>query len=79
MTSLSDSCDSLYRAHGWCESRYAIFDSLSDHFMIEMLQEWRSLSFDTLTGKMFAAYLASAAADCFVGQIFPVCGGWVPR
>lgn len=28
---------------------------------------------------MFAAYLASAAADCFVGQIFPVCGGWVPR
>ena len=28
---------------------------------------------------LFAAYLASAAADCFVGQIFPVCGGWVPR
>ena len=28
---------------------------------------------------MFAAYLASASADCFVGQIFPVCGGWVPR
>jgi len=26
---------------------------------------------------MFAAYLASAAADCFVGQIFPLCGGWV--
>ncbi len=27
----------------------------------------------------FAAYLASASADCFVGQVFPVCGGWVPR
>ncbi len=28
---------------------------------------------------MFVAYLASTHADCFVGQIFPVCGGWVPR
>jgi len=28
---------------------------------------------------MFAAYLCSAAADCFVGQVFPVCGGWVQR
>jgi 2-keto-3-deoxy-L-fuconate dehydrogenase len=27
----------------------------------------------------FAAYLCSAAANCFVGQVFPVCGGWVPR
>ncbi len=27
----------------------------------------------------FAAYLCSAAANCFVGQIFPVCGGWAPR
>jgi 2-keto-3-deoxy-L-fuconate dehydrogenase len=27
----------------------------------------------------FAAYLCSDAADCFVGQIFPVCGGWVAR
>jgi 2-keto-3-deoxy-L-fuconate dehydrogenase len=27
----------------------------------------------------FAAYLCTAAANCFVGQIFPVCGGWVPR
>ncbi len=25
---------------------------------------------------LFAAYLASDAAACFVGQIFPVCGGW---
>lgn len=25
---------------------------------------------------MFAAYLCSDAADCFVGQVFPVCGGW---
>lgn len=28
---------------------------------------------------LFAAYLCSSAADCFVGQIFPVCGGWVAR
>jgi 2-keto-3-deoxy-L-fuconate dehydrogenase len=28
---------------------------------------------------MFAAYLCSEASDCFVGQVFPVCGGWVPR
>ena len=27
----------------------------------------------------FAAYLCSAPASCFVGQIFPVCGGWVAR
>lgn len=27
----------------------------------------------------FAAYLCSEAANCFVGQIFPVCGGWAPR
>jgi len=27
----------------------------------------------------FAAYLCSAAANCFVGQVFPVCGGWVAR
>ena len=25
---------------------------------------------------LFAAYLASDAAACFVGQVFPVCGGW---
>jgi 2-keto-3-deoxy-L-fuconate dehydrogenase len=27
----------------------------------------------------FAAYLCSDAADCFVGQVFPVTGGWVVR
>jgi NAD(P)-dependent dehydrogenase (short-subunit alcohol dehydrogenase family) len=27
----------------------------------------------------FAAYLCSDAADCFVGQVFPVCGGWAVR
>ena len=27
----------------------------------------------------FAAYLCSDAADCFVGQVIPVCGGWVAR
>jgi 2-keto-3-deoxy-L-fuconate dehydrogenase len=30
-------------------------------------------------GAEFAAYLCSAAADCFVGQVFPVCGGWLQR
>ena len=28
---------------------------------------------------LFAAYLCSDAAACFVGQVFPVCGGWVVR
>jgi len=28
---------------------------------------------------MFCAYLASDHANCFVGQVFPVCGGWVGR
>jgi 2-keto-3-deoxy-L-fuconate dehydrogenase len=28
---------------------------------------------------LFAAYLCSPAADCFVGQVFPVCGGWAAR
>ena len=28
---------------------------------------------------MFAAYLCSDAADCFVGQVFAVSGGWVAR
>lgn len=27
----------------------------------------------------FAAYLCSERANCFVGQVFPVCGGWVQR
>lgn len=27
----------------------------------------------------FAAYLCSHTASCFVGQVFPVCGGWVAR
>jgi 2-keto-3-deoxy-L-fuconate dehydrogenase len=27
----------------------------------------------------FAAYLCSENANCFVGQVFPVCGGWVAR
>lgn len=28
---------------------------------------------------LFAAYLCSSAADCFVGQVFPVSGGWAAR
>lgn len=27
----------------------------------------------------FAAYLCSDSASCFVGQVFPVCGGWVTK
>ena len=27
----------------------------------------------------FVAYLCSDAAACFVGQVFPICGGWVTR
>jgi 2-keto-3-deoxy-L-fuconate dehydrogenase len=27
----------------------------------------------------FAAYLCSRHADCFVGQVFPVSGGWAMR
>ena len=27
----------------------------------------------------FAAYLCSEPANCFVGQVFPMCGSWVPR
>jgi 2-keto-3-deoxy-L-fuconate dehydrogenase len=27
----------------------------------------------------FAAYLCGGAADCFVGQVFPICGGWAVR
>lgn len=27
----------------------------------------------------FAAYLCSSAADCFVGQVFPISGGWAVR
>ena len=27
----------------------------------------------------FAAYMCSDAANCFVGQVFPLCGGWVAR
>lgn len=28
---------------------------------------------------LVAAFLCSEAANCFVGQVFPVCGGWVNR
>ncbi|HSO43712.1 MAG TPA: SDR family oxidoreductase [Rhodospirillales bacterium] len=27
----------------------------------------------------FAVYLCSDAADCFIGQVFPICGSWVTR
>lgn len=31
---------------------------------VPMMRKWR---------------MCSSAADCFVGQVFPVCGGWVAR
>jgi 2-keto-3-deoxy-L-fuconate dehydrogenase len=34
---------------------------------------------DAVEDAEFAAYLCSASANCFVGQVFPVCGGWVAR
>ena len=34
---------------------------------------------DAREGAVFAAHLCSDAADCFVAQVFPVCGGWVTR
>ena len=30
-------------------------------------------------GAMFAAYLCSGSAACFVGQVFPVSGGWAMK
>ena len=29
--------------------------------------------------QLFAGMTVIVHADCFVGQIFPVCGGWAPR
>ena len=34
---------------------------------------------DAREDAQFVAYLCSDAANCFVGQVFPVCGGWVQR
>lgn len=31
---------------------------------------------DAREASEFIAYLCSAQADCFVGQVFPICGGW---
>jgi 2-keto-3-deoxy-L-fuconate dehydrogenase len=28
---------------------------------------------------LFAAYLCGDAADCFVGQVFPLSGGWAAK
>jgi NAD(P)-dependent dehydrogenase (short-subunit alcohol dehydrogenase family) len=48
---------------------------------------WRGQKRDVQLGRLvsagedalFAAYLCSDAAASFVGQVFPVCGGWVSR
>ena len=51
--------------------------------------EWvqQTLKYSVPLGRMmspiesahFVAYLASSYADCFVGQVFPITGGWVTR
>ena len=46
----------LVNPYGW-RLHKEIVDSLSNRFMIETLQEWHSLSLDTLAGKLFVAYL----------------------
>lgn len=48
----------LINPYGWNLHR-EIVDSLSDRFMIETLQEWHSVSLETLAGKLFAGYLAA--------------------
>jgi NAD(P)-dependent dehydrogenase (short-subunit alcohol dehydrogenase family) len=45
--------------------------------------EWREVPLGRLVSAeedaLFAAYLCSDAAACFVGQVFPVSGGWANR
>jgi NAD(P)-dependent dehydrogenase (short-subunit alcohol dehydrogenase family) len=45
--------------------------------------EWREVPLGRLVAARedaaFVAYLCSSAADCFAGQVFPVCGGWAAR
>ncbi len=51
-------------------SRMRVLVTQADQFMGPALQACLA---------EFAAYLLSSAAACFVGQVFPVCGGWVAR
>lgn len=59
--------------YGW-RLHKEILDSLSDHFMIETLQEWHPISLETLAGRMFALYVVmlGAAMVCWYRRIEPV-------
>ena len=59
--------------YGW-RLHKEILDSLSDRFMIDTLQEWHSISLDTLAGKMFAVYLVALglAMICWYRRVEPV-------
>jgi hypothetical protein len=50
----------LANPYGW-RLHQEIFDSLSNRFMIETLQEWQPLGLDTLAGKMFLGYTVALA------------------
>lgn len=63
----------LVNPYGWRLYK-EILDSLSNRFMIEALQEWHSISLDTLAGKMFVTYLVALglAMACWYRRVEPV-------
>lgn len=49
-----------------------------------LAEQWRSAHAvpghaDLASPAAFAAFLRSDAANCFVGRLFPICGGWALR
>ena len=50
-------CLTLINPYGW-RLHAEILDSLSNRFMLEMLQEWQPLSISALAGRRYALYLA---------------------
>ena len=63
----------LFNPYGWHLHR-EIFDSLSDRFMIQTLQEWHPVSADTLAGKMFIVYIMvlGLSVVCWYRRVEPV-------
>jgi len=66
----------LFNPYGWHLHR-EIFDSLSDRFMIETLQEWHPVSADTLAGRMFIVYVSvlGLSMACCYRRVEPVLWG----
>lgn len=66
----------LVNPYGW-RLYHEILDSLSDRFMIETLQEWHSISVETLAGKMFTIYLIvlGTAMVCWYRRVEPISWG----